>query len=246
MVHAFSIAELAPSKNELVAMANSDVGWLILCTWNNTARHVNPMAVADFCEYQFKGPHPIYDQGARADVEPALVEGWIWLENEGLLVPDLRYSSNFAVRVRSRAATKLVSQADWEAFKQGRLLPIELLHPAIRGKIWSTWARGDHDAAVFQSFKELEIFVRQKCELPSSNENLGVRLMRKVFDKKNGRLTDIDSEEGERQALSDLFAGAIGSYKNPHSHRRVEISASEASEMIILASHLLKIVEART
>ena len=65
--------------------------------------------------------------------------------------------------------------------------------------------------------------------------------MRNVFHKDKGVLTDMNAEEGERQALSDLFAGAIGSYKNPHSHRHVEISAEEAAEMIILASHLLKI-----
>ena len=69
--------------------------------------------------------------------------------------------------------------------------------------------------------------------------------MRRAFDAKAGPLRDPESPTAEREALAHLFAGAIGSYKNPHSHRRVRIDSEEAVEMIMLASHLLKIADSR-
>lgn len=57
--------------------------------------------------------------------------------------------------------------------------------------------------------------------------------MQEAFASEKGPLTDASSEKGEQLARMRLFAGAIGSYKNPHSHRDVNLDDPiEALEII--------------
>ena len=88
--------------------------------------------------------------------------------------------------------------------------------------------QGDYDAAVFQAFKQVEVAVRNAGNYDETD--IGVPLMRKAFHADTGNLTDPNQQPAEKEAITHLFAGAIGSYKNPSSHREVDVTAEEAVE----------------
>lgn len=115
-----------------------------------------------------------------------------------------------------------------------------MLHPRILEACWTSYFRGEYDTAVFKAFRELEIEIRTAGDYPA--HFVGPDLARRAFHE-DGPLSDKSIPVAERQALSSIMAGAIGSYKNPHSHRKVTLDAVEAAEMLILASHLLKILD---
>jgi uncharacterized protein (TIGR02391 family) len=175
-------------------------------------------------------------------VSEALMEAWCWLEREGLLAPIPK--SNPGYFFITRDGQRLTNTTDLQAYRVANLLPKNLLHPLIAERVRSAFLRGEYDVAVFQAFREVEIAVREAAGYAATNH--GVPMMRKAFNPQEGPLTDPNNpDEGERAALAALFAGAIGLYKNPHSHRREKINVDEAVEMIMLANHLLRIVDSR-
>lgn len=239
MPRELSVHSIISDSEQLLALEPEELAAVVLEVLNSLSEEQSGQL--NRRNFTWGGQPTHYPQEHREGISKALTEAWVWLEREGLIAPRPGEEPDWIFV--TRRGKQLKNRDGFRSHRQGDLLPRRLLHPLIATKVWSAFIRGEYDTAVFQAFKEVEVAVRRAGGYPDTL--IGVDLMRKAFHPSDGGLTQSAALASERQALSDLFAGAIGSYKNPNSHRHVLLTADETVEMIMLASHLLKIVDSR-
>jgi uncharacterized protein (TIGR02391 family) len=167
-----------------------------------------------------------------------LAEGWQWLFSKGAVARDYRQSATDSMFVTELGRSLLAEGTD-------RLIAEERLglelHPSLEGKVRRQFLLGEFDLAVFAAFRQVEVRVRELITAPDSR--IGIPLMRDAFGE-GGKLRAAGVDEGELDARAHLFAGAMGVFKNPTSHREVDFSdPTEAAEAVLFADLLMRLVD---
>lgn len=122
------------------------------------------------------------------------------------------------------------------------------LHPAIIEIAKGRFQASHYADAVFTSYLHINTTVKAKYKELTGREEDGVKLMRFAFgmpkpgDKPKISLADYTSESGWniQDGYMQIFAGAMQGIRNPKAHAILDVNPDEAWEMIVLASHLMR------
>jgi uncharacterized protein (TIGR02391 family) len=242
------LSSLVPNATDLLELEVEELGGILLIHLHSckqgdcTAVQNGQISQDNFFRDDRRGKPPEY--GAQQEqVDLALLEAWAWLQSEGLLV---KKGITDHWLVFSRRGKQITSRDDVASYLKAHLLPKRQIHPMIANKVYPAFLRGEYDTAVFQSFREVEVSVRQSGGFPATA--IGVPLMRDAFRATNagqtgGPLADRQLPVAEQEAMASLFAGVIALFKNRQSHRHVPTHPEDASEVIMFASQLLRMID---
>jgi uncharacterized protein (TIGR02391 family) len=170
----------------------------------------------------------------------ALAEAYDWLAVHGLVARDAAGANSEWGFVTRLGHQTLSEHRGLAALRAGRRLEVDL-HPSIEQTARRQFLLGEYELAVFAAMRQVEIRIRELSG--ASESDIGVALATAAF-RPGGALHDPAMDPGEAEAIMALFRGAIGTFKNPTSHRPVDYDdPTLASEVVLLADLLLRMLD---
>ncbi len=111
------ISDILPAANALLALAPEELAGYVL-------EHLHSLSDDLWHRHNYTQPHMLaaYLQEYQDRIANALMEAWVWLEQEGLLVPRPGQLDDF--RNISRTGQELKTNLDVENYRKNKLLPL--------------------------------------------------------------------------------------------------------------------------
>jgi len=122
---------------------------------------------------------------------------------------------------------------------------IDSLHPKIVQRCRQCFESGQYDDAIFNAMKTVEEEIRSRSGAASTD--LGVALVSKVMNPNQNPKLVFSSVKAEQEAAHSMYRGAIGSFKNPLSHRFLDTcDPIKTFEILGFASLLMRMLDDAT
>lgn len=121
-------------------------------------------------------------------------------------------------------------------------ISIDSLHPKIIQRCRVPFETGQYDDAIFNALKTIEEEVRSRGN--GQPTDMGVNLVSKTMSPSGSAVLLFSTVQAEQEAAHSLYCGAIGSFKNPLSHRFLDTSDPvKTFEALAMASLLMRMLD---
>jgi hypothetical protein len=177
------------TADALLALTPQRLDAILLRCIRERVTNTDPIAYKFIYQNELDSIYPVgltTPYAKKRDVDAMLMEAWQRLRSDGFLMQAPGQPNG--VMTLTAKGKEAADAVNFDEMSARQALRREVLHPDLRGSVYTNFANGAYDTAVREAMVLIEDAVRTAANLPHSY--FGVRLMREAFDPTNGPLTD--------------------------------------------------------
>ena len=232
------LARYLPTIDELLLCTEAQIDALLIKTISKYIADAQPDERAASRDL-VQDPYPADPRTfcRRREAIEVLNESWSRLTAEGFIeqVPELPPG---AVRLSGKGR-RAATATSLQEIKVRQMLRREMLHEALQGDVYESFAAGRDNKSTLLAYKILEKAVATKAGL--GRRLTGIGLLRTAFNPQGGPLADPNLPLMLREGVFNLFVGAASVLENSSSLRRQRRANPVVSmEELMLISRLMR------